>query len=216
MVACFICTLCCVFRMFSHTHLSQAFSSLAEAAYESAFEENEESEDEPATCCLSSSFEAIVSKLLTCSQREDSGSSNLRSAAYEALMDLIKFSAKVSLIVACIGHTYTHIHTQDCYPVVQRTTAHILQSVKQVLSIEVSRPPTEVLQYTTPHTQVSQLSGSDRQQLMDMESLLCATLQSLLKKVNAEVRCCHCNNCCHGKGYLVAGCHGNSYQRGVV
>ena len=34
--------------------------------------------------------------------RPDSGNSNLRSAAYEALMDLIKYSAKVVVSVLCV------------------------------------------------------------------------------------------------------------------
>ncbi|XP_064389350.1 importin subunit beta-1-like [Halichondria panicea] len=132
------------------TNVCWAFSSLAEAAYDQACDDTSE-EEEPATFCLSTSFEHIATKLLACSQRADGGTGNLRSAAYEALMDLIKFSAK------------------DCYPVVQNTTAIILESIKHVLNI-----------------QVSQLSGADRQQLTDMESLLCATLQSLLRKVNTE------------------------------
>ena len=37
--------------------------------------------------------------------------------------------------------------------------------------------------YPIPHTQ-GQVTGADRQQLTDLESLLCATLQSLLRKVN--------------------------------
>lgn len=74
----------------------QAISSLAEAAYDAATDEMGE-EEEPATFCLSSSFETIVSKLLATTERSDSGSNNLRSSAYEALMDMIKYCAKVSI-----------------------------------------------------------------------------------------------------------------------
>lgn len=47
--------------------VSQAFSSLAEAAYESA--ETTDDQDEPGTYCLSSSFEIIVQKLLETTDR---------------------------------------------------------------------------------------------------------------------------------------------------
>ncbi len=71
------------------TPFPQAFSSLAEAAAEAV------NDDEPETFCLSSSFEAIVNKLIEVTDRSDA-TGNLRSSAYEALMDMIKFSAKVS------------------------------------------------------------------------------------------------------------------------
>lgn len=72
-----------------------ALSSLVEAASDAACDEEEE---DPATFALSSSFEVIVSKLLLTTDRSDAGSNNLRSSAYEALMDMVKYSAKVSLI----------------------------------------------------------------------------------------------------------------------
>ena len=53
---------------YSHT-LLQAFSSLAEAAYEAA-DVNEES-DEPDTYCLSAAFAPIVQKLLGTTDRAD-------------------------------------------------------------------------------------------------------------------------------------------------
>lgn len=47
--------------------LPQAFSSLAEAAYEAT--DAAEDQEEPATYCLSSSFELIVQKLLETTDR---------------------------------------------------------------------------------------------------------------------------------------------------
>jgi len=79
---------------------------------------------------------------------EDAGSSNLRAAAYEALMEMVKNSPK------------------DCYETVQKTTVIILQRLQQVLQME-------------SHIQ----SQNDRVQFNDLQSLLCATLQSVLRKV---------------------------------
>ena len=52
-------------------------------------------EDSPRTYCLSPFFSPIVEKLLWVTDREDAGSSNLRAAAYEALMETVKNSPKV-------------------------------------------------------------------------------------------------------------------------
>ena len=71
----------------------QAFSSLSEAAFDLACEGVEE--ENPATYCLSPHYEVVVAKLLETTERPDVGSNNLRSAAYEALMDMIKYGAKV-------------------------------------------------------------------------------------------------------------------------
>uniref|UniRef100_S4RRQ0 Karyopherin (importin) beta 1 n=1 Tax=Petromyzon marinus TaxID=7757 RepID=S4RRQ0_PETMA len=101
------------------TNVCWAFSSLAEAAYEAA--EILEDQDEPATYCLSSSFEGIVQKLLETTDsnpRPDGHQNNLRSAAYEALMEIVKNSAK------------------DCYPAVQKTTVVIMERLQQVLQME--------------------------------------------------------------------------------
>lgn len=127
-----------------------AISSLAEAAYDAAVDEMTD-DDDPPTFSLSSSFEAVVSKLMETTNRQDAGSNNLRSAAYEALMDMIKYSAK------------------DCYAVVQKTTLVVLERLKQLLLMSSS---------------IS--GGSDRQQLSDTCSLLCATLQSLIRKITRE------------------------------
>uniref|UniRef100_A0A8C7SRE1 Importin N-terminal domain-containing protein n=1 Tax=Oncorhynchus mykiss TaxID=8022 RepID=A0A8C7SRE1_ONCMY len=93
-----------------------AFSSLAEAAYEGT--DAAEEQEEPATYCLSSSFELIVQKLLETTDRPDGHQNNLRSAAYEALMEIVKNSAK------------------DCYPAVQKTTLVIMERLQQVLQME--------------------------------------------------------------------------------
>jgi len=123
-----------------------AFTSLAEAAYETA--ETTDEEETPATYSLSAFFDPIVEKLLWTTGREDAGSSNLRAAAYEALMEMVKNSPR------------------DCYPTVQKTTLIILERLQQVLQME-------------SHIQ----SQSDRVQFNDLQSLLCATLQSVLRKV---------------------------------
>jgi len=122
-----------------------AFTSLAEAAYDKAETDDEET---PATYSLSAFFDPIVEKLLWTTGREDAGSSNLRAAAYEALMEMVKNSPR------------------DCYPTVQKTTLIILERLQQVLQME-------------SHIQ----SQSDRVQFNDLQSLLCATLQSVLRKV---------------------------------
>lgn len=54
------------------------------------------------------------------SDRPDGHQNNLRSAAYEALMEIVKNSAK------------------DCYPAVQKTTLVIMERLQQVLQMEVS------------------------------------------------------------------------------
>ena len=58
---------------------------------------------------------------------------------------------------------------KDCYETVQKTTIIILQRLQQVLQME-------------SHIQ----NQSDRAQFNDLQSLLCATLQSVLRKVEPE------------------------------
>jgi importin subunit beta-1 len=125
-----------------------AFNSLAEAAYQAVCRSEDE---EPPTYSLSRYFEAIVAKLLETTERSDGGQSNLRFAAYEALMELIKNSPR------------------DCYACVQNATMVILQRLQHVLTLE-------------PNVQ----SSSDRAQYNDLQSLLCATLQSVLRKMTPE------------------------------
>lgn len=93
-----------------------ALSSLAEAAYEQA--DSNDIEGEPPSYCLSCYFDALVSVLLETTDRPDGNQCNLRNAAYEALMELLKNSP------------------QDCYSTVQRTTIIILERLQQVLHME--------------------------------------------------------------------------------
>lgn len=123
-----------------------AFNSLGEAAYDAAPVPDDE--EEPQTYALSVYFSQIVEKLLGVTDRPDAGQGNLRSAAYEAVMELIKNSAK------------------DCYDVVQKTTLVILHRLQHVIQLEKN--------------------VSDRAQYNDLQSLLCATLQSVLRKVSLQ------------------------------
>ncbi|XP_057329575.1 importin subunit beta-1 isoform X1 [Microplitis mediator] len=125
-----------------------AFTGLAEASYEAA-----ETEDgqQPETYCMSAFFDYIVQKLLETTDRPDGAQANLRSAAYEALMEMVKNSPR------------------DCYVTVQKTTMVILERLQQVLQMET-------------HIQ----NHSDRAQYHDLQSLLCATLQSVLRRVTPE------------------------------
>ena len=77
-----------------------AFTSLAERAYEMAEEQatangTADDSDTPQTYCLSQYFHPIVEKLLETTDRADAATANLRSAAYEALMEMVKNSPKV-------------------------------------------------------------------------------------------------------------------------
>lgn len=125
-----------------------AFTGLAEASYESA--EAIEGQN-PETYCMSQYFDFIIQRLLETTDRPDGAQANLRSAAYEALMDMVKNSP------------------QDCYITVQKTTMVILERLQQVLQME-------------NHIQ----THSERAQYNDLQSLLCATLQSVLRKVTPE------------------------------
>ncbi|KAL8619198.1 Importin subunit beta-1 [Nucella lapillus] len=131
------------------SNICWAFSSLAEAAYESA--DNVDGTCEPETYCLSSSFETMVQKLLETTDRPDGNQHNLRNAAYEALMELVKNSPK------------------DCYVIVQKTTMIILERLERVLGMEAAIQST-----------------NDRVQYNDLQSLLCATLQSVVRKMTPE------------------------------
>lgn len=125
-----------------------AFTGLSQAAYDTALIDDED----PETYCLSKYFDFIVDNLLETTDRADGAQSNLRSAAYEALMEMIKNSPT------------------DCYNVVQKTTIIILNRLNQILSYDAS----------ASHSQL------DRQKIQDIESSLCATLQSVLRKVKQE------------------------------
>lgn len=125
-----------------------AFIGLSDAAYEAAECTDGET---PETYCLSPYFEYIINQLLETTDRQDGNQANLRAAAYEALMDMIKNSPL------------------DCYLIVQRTTIVILERLNQVLQME-------------SHI----ASHNDRHQFNDLQSLLCATLQSVLRKVRED------------------------------
>ena len=132
------------------TNACWALSSIAVAAMDLA-RPNDDEDASPDTYCLSKYFEPIVEKLLATTERQDGSQSNLRSAAYEALMEMIKNSPK------------------DCYTTVQKTTIVILGRLENVIQLESSIQ-----------------NSSDRRQVFDLQSLLCATLQSVLRKVTPE------------------------------
>ncbi|EDW75045.2 uncharacterized protein Dwil_GK19911 [Drosophila willistoni] len=126
-----------------------AFIGLSNAAYDAAMTAEGET---PETYSLSPYFEVIITHLLESTDRFDGGAqSNLRSAAYEALMNMIKNSPR------------------DCHLVVQRTTIVILERLNRVIQMD---------QHINNH--------SDRHQINDLQSLLCATLQSVLRKLHKE------------------------------
>nr|CAA05691.2 importin beta [Drosophila melanogaster] len=125
-----------------------AFIGLSDAAWEAAVTNDGET---PETYALFPYFEYIITQLLETTDRSDGAQANLRCAAYQALMDMIKNSPL------------------DCYLVVQRTTLVILERLNQVMQME---------------TQIN--NHSDRHQFNDLQSLLCATLQSVLRKVHEQ------------------------------
>lgn len=125
-----------------------AFTGLSEAALDAA---DPYPDEPPKTYILTPYFEHIVTQLLETTDRQDGNVANLRTAAYEALMEMIKNSPS------------------DCYMVVQRTTMVILERLNQVQQME---------SHVASHT--------DRHQFNDLQSLLCATLQSVLRKVSRE------------------------------
>lgn len=92
--------------------------------------------------------------------RTDGNQSNLRNAAYEALMEMIRHSPKVRIIsIVFIG--IIRLFLKDCYLTVQKTTVTVLDRLNRVISVE-------------SHT----ANPNDRVQLSDLQSLLCATLQA--------------------------------------
>ncbi|CAF4488104.1 unnamed protein product, partial [Rotaria socialis] len=98
------------------TNICWSFSSLARAAYDHA--ESSEDDDTPNTYLLSPFFDDIVKKLIETTDRPDGNQSNLRNAAYEALMEMIRHSPK------------------DCYVTVQKTTVTVLDRLNRVISVE--------------------------------------------------------------------------------
>ncbi|CAF3394129.1 unnamed protein product [Rotaria sp. Silwood1] len=129
------------------TNICWSFSSLARAAYDHA--ECPDDDDTPNTYLLSPFFDEIVKKLIETTDRPDGNQSNLRNAAYEALMEMIRHSPK------------------DCYFTVQKTTVTVLDRLNRVISVENHAA-----------------NPNDRVQISDLQSLLCATLQSVLRKMH--------------------------------
>ncbi len=80
-------------------------------------------DDEPSTYILSGKFKFIVEKIIATAERHDAGQSNLRSSAYEAVMELIKNSPK------------------DCYETVKATLMAVLDRMSRILQLEVSLEP---------------------------------------------------------------------------
>ena len=93
-------------------------------------------------------------------RRSDGNQHNLRNAAYEALMEMIKNSPKVSLklwniyyvesfanmypwlkiLLYCIAvYNVLFWFLQDCYAIVQKTTLVVLEKLERVLQMEVRK-----------------------------------------------------------------------------
>ncbi|XP_026682914.1 importin subunit beta-like [Diaphorina citri] len=97
------------------TNVCWAFNGLSDAAYEMATDSDEALQ--PETYCLSPYFDYIVQRLLETTDRPDGAQANLRSAAYEALMEMVKNAPR------------------DCYATVQKTTMVILEKLNHVLQM---------------------------------------------------------------------------------
>lgn len=127
-------------------HSCLAFSSLSESAHDNAC--SIEGVLEPKANILSEFYQPIISRLLHCTERPDATMNNLRSSAYEALMEMIKHSP------------------QNCYEVVRQTTMVILERLNKIMSIDTA--------------------GNFDQNFLDLQSLLCSALQSVLRKMLPE------------------------------
>uniref|UniRef100_A0A5S6Q6N0 Importin N-terminal domain-containing protein n=1 Tax=Trichuris muris TaxID=70415 RepID=A0A5S6Q6N0_TRIMR len=102
----------------------------------------------PETSVLSSAFETLVSELFKVTDRRDAHQSNLRIAAYEALMELIKMSP------------------MDCYKTVQSIVVGVMSRLDHLLGMG---------------TNVS--SAGEQGHYDDLQALLCATLQTALRRL---------------------------------
>lgn len=127
-----------------------AFTSLSDAAYDTAVSQLTNEAETPPTYIMSQYYTTIVQKLLEATTRPDGNQCNLRAAAYEAVMEMIKNSP------------------EDCYQTVLSTTHEIMGRIEKLFAMENS------------------LDSSMRSQYHDMQSLLCATLQSVIRKVKPE------------------------------
>jgi importin subunit beta-1 len=101
------------------TNVCWALSSLAVAAHENAPPASEDDE-EPESTVLSSKFEFIINKIIQTGDRQDAHLHNLRSSAYEAVMELVKNSPK------------------DVYPTIIKTVLAILNKMAAIVAMEQS------------------------------------------------------------------------------
>lgn len=124
-----------------------ALNSLCESANEMACT-LEDVTTNPKTNILSANYQIIITHLFQCTDRNDANFNNLRSSAYEAIMEMIKASPR------------------DCYPIVRQMTLVILERLDRIFSVE---------------------GQSDQgQQITELQSLLCSTLQTVLRKMTPE------------------------------
>nr|SZF06452.1 importin subunit beta-1 isoform X2 [Psoroptes ovis] len=129
-------------------HSCLAFNSLSKSANDIACTA-ESVEENPKSNALSEYFECIINHLLQCTERPDALINNLRSSAYEAIMEMIKNSPK------------------NCYEIVRQTTMVILDRLnRSFISLENT--------------------GNRDQNLLELQSLLCSALQSVLRKMIPE------------------------------
>lgn len=77
----------------------------------------------------------------------------------------------------------------DCYDVVKTTTANILSRLESLLGVEDAL-----------------ISMTDRSQLRDLQSQLCATLQSVLHKIHAEDAPLISDSVMHGLMQIMSRC----------
>jgi len=94
-----------------------AFSSLSDAAYDHA-QNQLGTEDTPTTYCMSRFFGGIIEKLLVTTNRQDGNQENLRNAAYEAIMELMKNAP------------------DDCYDIVLKTTEEVMSRIQNLFAME--------------------------------------------------------------------------------
>ena len=99
-----------------------AFTSLSDAAYDQAAAAMTASDAEtPPTYVMSRYYQPIIEKLLETTRRPDGNQSNLRAAAYEAVMEMIKNSP------------------EDCYPTVLKTTEEIMKCIQGTFTMQISQ-----------------------------------------------------------------------------
>ena len=72
----------------------QAIVALVKAAYEAAREEGTDVSGQPETYALSHVYQGMITELVRVTDRPDGHQANLRLAAFETLMELIKDSPK--------------------------------------------------------------------------------------------------------------------------